>query len=93
MNKKELGSSLRRGVVVGTIAGSVSGWAAFAAHAAIVPALPEPAPVQAPALPALPAAPSLAPLPNVRAIEAPTTVVLPPIRVTNAAPVTTTRRS
>jgi hypothetical protein len=93
MNKKELGSSLRRGVVVGTIAGSVSGWAAFAAHAAIVAAPPEPAPVATPALPALPAPPSLAPLPNVRTVEAPTTVVLPPIRVTNAAPITTTHRS
>jgi hypothetical protein len=94
MNKKELGSSLRRGVVAGTIAGSFSGWAAFAGHTAIAPApsVPEPAPA-APALPPLPAAPSLAPLPNVRVADMPNTVVLPPIRVTAAAPVTATRKS
>ncbi len=96
MNKKEIGASLRRGVVVGTIAGSVSGWAAFAAQSAIAPAVsaPEDVPqVSAPRLPPLPAKPSLAPLPNVGAITAPTTVVLPPVRVTAAAPVTTTRTS
>jgi hypothetical protein len=95
MNKKELGASLRRGVVAGTIAGSLSGFAAFAAHAAIVP-LPASVPSEpasAPNLPPLPAAPSLAPLPNVRAVQVPSTVVLPPIRVTNAAPLTTTRSS
>ncbi len=94
INKKELGSVLRRGVVAGTIAGSVSGWAAFAARAAVMPvALPEPAPAVPPKLPPLPAAPSLAPLPNVRAVQAASSVVLPPVRLTNAAPVTTTRRS
>lgn len=93
VNKKELGSTLRRGVVAGTIAGSVSGWAAFAARAAILPAVAARLPVVPPQLPPLPAAPSLAPLPNVRAVDAPSTVVLPPLRVTNAAPVTTTRRS
>ena len=92
VNKKELGATLRRGVVAGTIAGSVSGWAAFAARAAILPAAVPP-PAVPPKLPALPAAPSLAPLPNVRAVQVPSTVVLPPLRVTNAAPVTTTRRS
>ncbi len=95
MNKKELGSALRRGVVAGTIAGSVSGWAAFAARAAIVPAaaVPEPQPIVPTQLPPLPAAPSLAPLPNVKPVQISSSVVLPPVRVTNAAPVTTTRRS
>ena len=95
MNKREMGSALRRGVVVGTIAGSVSGWAAFAAHAAITPTvtLPEAAPVTAPQLPPLPARPSLAPLPNVQQVQAPATVILPPVRVTSVAPVTTTRTS
>ena len=95
MNKKELGAALRRGVVVGTVAGSVSGWAAFAAQSAIAPEtstanVPE---VSAPQLPPLPAKPSLAPLPNVQSVQVPATVVLPPVRVTNAAPVTTTRTS
>lgn len=95
MNKKELGSALRRGVVVGTVAGSVSGWAAFAAQSAVAPSVDAPvAPaVSAPRLPPLPAKPSLAPLPNVQAIQAPSSVVLPPVRVTSLAPVTTTRTS
>lgn len=95
MNKKELGYALRRGVVAGTVAGSVSGWAAFAAQSAIAPAVgvPEGPTVTAPQLPPLPAKPSLAPLPNVQTIAAPATVVLPPVRVTNVAPVTTTRTS
>jgi hypothetical protein len=93
MNKKEIGSSLRRGVVAGTLAGSVAGWASFAVHAAMVPQYVEPAPVVEPQLPALPAAPSLAPLPNVKQVQAVTTVVLPPIRTTALAPVTTTRKS
>lgn len=95
MNKRELGSTLRRGVVAGTIAGSVSGWAAFAARAAIVPVavLPQPQPIVPTQLPPLPAAPSLAPLPNVQAVQVSSSVVLPPVRVTNVAPVTTTRRS
>jgi hypothetical protein len=94
MNKKDLGSSLRRGVVAGTIAGSLSGWAAFAAHAAIVDVQLAPdGPAAAPELPPLPAAPSLAPLPNVRSVQTTTSVVLPPVRVTTAAPVTRTRKS
>jgi hypothetical protein len=93
MNKKELGSALRRGVVAGTIAGSVSGWAAFAAQAAVSGARVEPPPAVAPALPALPARPELAPLPNVGTVQATTTVVLPPVRSTSVAPLTKTRSS
>ena len=95
MKKKDIGAALRRGVIAGTIAGSLSGWASFAVRAAVVDTFDPPAarePV-VPALPPLPAHPSLAPLPNVRAVQAPGTVVLPPVRVTQAAPVTTTKQS
>ncbi len=95
MNKKDVGAALRRGVVAGTIAGSLAGWASFAAQAAVRAEFtaPESAPAVAPQLPALPAHPSLAPLPNVRTIQAPATVVLPPLRMTGAAPMTSTRTS
>lgn len=94
MKKKDVGAALRRGVIAGTIAGSLSGWASFAVRAAVVDAYDAPAaPATAPSLPPLAAHPSLAPLPNVRAIQAPSTVVLPPVRVTQAAPVTTTKQS
>ncbi len=33
MNKKTLGSSIRRGVLTGTVAGFVAGWTAFVGHA------------------------------------------------------------
>jgi hypothetical protein len=91
MNKRELGAALRRGVLAGTIAGSAAGWGSFAAHAAVTP---EPAPqseVVAPQLPPLPSAPALAPLPNVRAVQAPALVSLP--RLTANAPITKTRTS
>ena len=32
MNKKQLGASLRRGVLTGTVAGFVAGWSAFVGH-------------------------------------------------------------
>jgi len=94
MNKKEIGASLRRGVVAGTLAGSVAGWASFATHAAGLPEPVAPADLtSALQLPALPAAPSLAPLPNVRPVQAPTIVLLPQIRTTTATAVTKTRKS
>lgn len=91
MNKKELGAALRRGVVAGTIAGSIAGWASFAVHAAVMPA-PQPD-IVTPQLPPLPSAPALAPLPNVRAVQAPALIALPPLSITGAAPITKTHTS
>lgn len=103
MNKKELGSALRRGFVAGTIAGSLAGWASFAgaaapkvdaAHASGT------APTGGVDLPPIPALPALKPLPqlgNVRVttgadIAVPAFKPLPaPPRV--SAPTTTTRGS
>ncbi len=80
MNKKEIGSALRRGVLAGTIAGSVAGFGAFA----IAPAYGEtPVPTVTPAtvdLPPVPAPPSLAPLPQVGAVHVTTSVPLPVFR-------------
>ncbi len=69
MNKKEIGSALRRGVLAGTIAGSVAGFAAFAVAPASGDAtVPEMAPGSV-ELPPVPAPPSLAPLPQVGTVR------------------------
>jgi hypothetical protein len=73
MNKKEIGASVRRGILTGTLAGFVAGWLAFAGYAKKFDA----AEVQAAeavreraaelVLPAVPGLPQLGPLPTAQA--------------------------
>ncbi len=72
MNKKEIGASVRRGILTGTLAGFVAGWLAFAGYAKKFDA----AEVQAAeavreraaalVLPAVPGLPQLGPVPTAR---------------------------
>ncbi|MBU6424534.1 MAG: hypothetical protein KGJ98_02405 [Chloroflexota bacterium] len=86
MNKKEIGSALRRGVLAGTIAGSVAGFAAFAVAPANGDAkVPQIAPTSVD-LPPVPPPPSLAPLPTVGSVQVTTSVTLPAFQPLPPAP-------
>ena len=102
MKKKELGSSLRQGLVAGSLAGCIAGWGAFALHSQPAVAVTDPAPAPAPIsidLPAVPDPPSLGALPGVVTRQVTTNVAvpafrpLPPLPVRPAAPRVTTRTS
>lgn len=104
MKKKELGASLRRGVVVGTIAGSIAGWGAFSLHSRTNAVesdaqLPPAGSVPAITLPRVPDLPALGPIPHlgIRAVTtdvaAPAFLPLPPLPAFPAVPKTTTRTS
>lgn len=102
MKKKELGASLRHGLVAGSLAGCIAGWGAFALHAHPAAAeAPAPAPAAVPevSLPPIPGLPALGALPDVQTREVTTNVAipafqaLPPLPARRAAPVTTTRTS
>lgn len=100
MNKKEVGGALRRGVLAGTLAGCVAGWASFATHSAAATMDPSTANIRedrAPAfsLPAVPDMPKLGAVPNV-SVRAPAAVpAFAPLPALPAvtAPRTTTRTS
>lgn len=86
MNKKEIGSALRRGVLAGTIAGSVAGFWAFAVAPAYGGAkVPTVAPTSVD-LPPVPPPPSLAPLPKVGPVQVTTSVTLPAFQPLPPAP-------
>ena len=59
INKKQLGSSVRRGALVGTFGGFLAGWLAFAAHAVELPAVDVSAEIQYEAPAPVPAMPTL----------------------------------
>ena len=102
MNKKELGSALRRGFVAGTIAGSLAGWASFAGTP---PATVDAAHATGTAprgvdLPPIPALPALKPLPQLGSVRVTTgaDIAVPAFKPLPApprvsAPTTTTRGS
>ncbi|MHB8632101.1 MAG: hypothetical protein ACYC9W_09265 [Candidatus Limnocylindria bacterium] len=103
MKKKELGASIRHGLVAGTIAGCIAGWGAFALHSRPTVAdavAPTPATTSpAVSLPPVPGLPALGALPGVGTPQITTSVAvpafqpLPPLPARLAAPSTTTRTS
>lgn len=103
MKKKDLGASLRHGLVAGTIAGCIAGWGAFALHSrpAAADADPPPPAAASPSvsLPPIPDSPALGALPGIgtrqvtTSVAAPAFQPLPPLPAKRAAPKTTTRTS
>jgi hypothetical protein len=72
INKKQLGSSMRRGALVGTMGGFLAGWMAFAAHAVEPAVTDQSADVSYEEPAAVPAMPTLRPLPTRGATADPT---------------------
>jgi hypothetical protein len=72
INKKQLGSSMRRGALVGTMGGFLAGWMAFAAHAVEPAIADQSADVSYEEPAAVPAMPTLRPLPTRGATADPT---------------------
>jgi len=72
INKKQLGSSVRRGALVGTFGGFLAGWLAFAAHAVELPPVDVSAEISYDAPAPVPAMPTLRALPTQTATAAPT---------------------
>ena len=59
INKKQLGSSLRRGALAGTVGGFLAGWLTFAAHAVELPPVDVSAEIRYEAPAPVPAMPTL----------------------------------
>lgn len=103
MKKKELGASLRHGLVAGSLAGCIAGWGAFALHSrpAVADADPPMPAAASPlvSLPPVPDPPALGALPGFVTRQITTNVAvpafrpLPPLPARPAAPRTTTRTS
>jgi|GEM_PF-5553454 len=95
MKSKSLGQSIRRGLVVGALAGFLAGWGAFAVRndgksASAAPATVTSAPIPTPVLPSVPRPPTLAPIPTVNvASQSGTAALAAPAAVPTLQPIPT----
>ena len=85
INKKQLGSSVRRGALAGTFGGFLAGWLAFAAHAVELPAVDVSAEIQYEVPAPVPAMPTLRAVPTQAATPDPTAAATPEQQAAQAA--------